>query len=81
METDFTGGMLIPPYTVGFHVKKENLVETNFKCVDSDILSSPKIFPKDIQIFQYFLRMMDFGHVREFLKKIDLNAIRWIYII
>ena len=68
METDFTGGMLIPPYTVGFHVKEENLVETNFKCVDSDILSSPKIFPKDIQIFQYFLRMMDFGHVREFLK-------------
>ena len=32
-------------------------------------MSNPKISSKEIQIFNYFLHMMDFGHIREFLKK------------
>ena len=32
------------------------------------IFSRPKIFPKDIQIFHYFLHVRDFGHVRSLLK-------------
>ena len=35
----------------------------------NNTLFIPKIFPKDIQIFHYFLHMMDFGHVRELLKE------------
>ena len=35
----------------------------------TNILSRPKISTKDIQILHYFLHMMDFGHVRELLKK------------
>ena len=35
----------------------------------TNILSNPKIFSKDIQIFSYFLHMTDFGHVGEFLNK------------
>ena len=35
----------------------------------TNILSIPKIFSKDIQIFHYFPHIMDFGNVRELLKK------------
>ena len=38
----------------------------------TNFLSNPKIFSKDIHIFKYFLRMIDFGNVGEFLKKIEL---------
>ena len=32
-------------------------------------LSKPKIFSEDIQTFNYFLHMIDFGHAGELLKK------------
>ena len=35
----------------------------------TNFLSKPKIFSKDIHIFNYLLHMVDFGHGCEFLKR------------
>ena len=59
------------------------IINKRNRCLNliTNVLSNPKIFSKDIQIFNYFLRMLDFGHFGEFLKKIELYFVRWLVLL
>ena len=44
-------------------------------------LYNPKIFCQDIQIFNYFIHMIEFGNVGKILRKKDLYFLIWIVLI